>query len=258
MLLAVMAGHDARDPLSLSEDPAVFRRPLERKFKGTRLAWLGNFGCYLQIEPGVMELCRGSFKAFESMGCTVEEVSPDFPMERLWDAWVKLRHWLSANGMQEFYNDPAKRAKLKPEVQWEIIEGGLNLTAREVYAASSARSDWFRALGKLFETYEYLLLPGGQVFPFDAKVHWPRAINGVAMDTYHRWMEVMIPGSMSGGPILNVPVGFSAAGSNQQGLPMGMQIIGKHLADFSVLQLGHAYEQATHWVRDHLPPLLKQ
>src|ERR1700693_1940187 len=124
MLLSVMAGHDARDPLSLSEDPSVFQRPLERNFKGARLAWLGNFGGYLQMEPGVMELCRGSFKAFESIGCTVEEARPDFPMERLWDAWIKLRHWLRASGMQELYNDPSKRAKLKPEVQWEI-EGGL-------------------------------------------------------------------------------------------------------------------------------------
>jgi amidase len=252
MLLSVMAGHDARDPLSLDQDPAVFSQPLERNYKGTRLGWLGNFNGYLQMEPGVMELCRGSFKAFESIGCTVEDARPDFPPEKLWDAWIKLRHWLSASGVQELYNDPAKRAKLKPEVQWEI-QGGLNLTGLEVHAASLARSDWYRSLGKLFERYDYLLLPSAQVFPFDANVHWPKTINGVAMDTYHRWMEVVIPGSMSGGPILNVPVGFSAGG-----LPMGMQIIGRHLADFAVLQLGHAYERATHWVRDHLPTMLKQ
>ena len=251
MLLSVMAGHDARDPLSLDQDPAAFAQPLGHNFKGTRLAWLGNFGGAFQVEPGIMELCRGSFKAFESIGCTVEEARPDFPPERLWDAWVKLRHWLSAGAMLALYNDPAKRAKLKPEVQWEI-EGGLKLTALEIYAASEARSDWYRAVSKLFDKYDYLLLPGGQVFPFDASVHWPTAINGVVMDTYHRWMEVMIPGSMSGGPIINVPVGFS-----HDGLPMGMQIIGKHLADFAVLQLAHAYEQAAPWVRDHLPPLLK-
>jgi amidase len=154
--------------------------------------------------------------------------------------------------MLALYNDEAKRAKLKPEVQWEI-EGGLKLTGLEIYAASEVRSDWFRELGKLFEKYDYLLLPGGQVFPFDATTHWPKTINGVAMDTYHRWMEVMLPGSMSGGPIVNVPVGFSVGG-----LPMGMQIIGKHVADFAVLQVAHAYEQATHWVRGHLPTLLKQ
>jgi amidase len=251
-LLSVMAGHDARDALSLDQDPAVLAQPLGRDFKGTRLGWLGNFGGYLQMEPGVMELCRGSFKTFESIGCTVEEARPDFPPERLWDAWVKLRHWLTAGALLTLYSDPSKRAKLNSEVQWEV-EGGLKLTALEVYAASEARSDWYRALGKLFEKYDYLLLPGGQVFPFDATVHWPKAINGVPMDTYHRWMEVMIPGSMSGGPIINVPVGFS-----HDSLPMGMQVMGRHLADFAVLQFAYAYEQATHWVRDHLPSLLNQ
>jgi amidase len=68
MLLSVMAGHDARDPLSLNEDPSVFTKPLVRDFKGTRLAWLGDWGGYLPMEPGIMELCRGSFKAFESSG----------------------------------------------------------------------------------------------------------------------------------------------------------------------------------------------
>ena len=252
MLLSVMAGHDARAPLSLDQDPAVFAQPLARDFKGTRLGWLGNFGGYLQMEPGVLEVCRSSFKAFEGIGCTVEEARPDYPPEKLWGTWINLRHWLSASGMLALYNDPAKRAKLKPEVQWEI-EGGLKLTGLEVHAASKARSDWYRALGKLFEKYDYLLLPTAQVFPFDATIHWPKAINGVAMDTYHRWMEVVIPGSLSGGPIVSVPVGFSP-----NGLPMGMQIIGRHLADFAVLQLAHAYEQATHWVRDYLPPLLKR
>ncbi len=251
MLLSVMAGHDPRAPLSLDQNPAVFTQSLGRDFKGTRLGWLGNFRGYLQMEPGVLELCRSSFQAFESLGCIVEDARPDFPPERLWDAWIVLRHWLSASGMEELYKDPMKRAKLKPEVQWEI-EGGLKLTGLEVYAASLQRSGWYRALGKLFEKFDYLLLPSAQVFPFDANVHWPKTINGVAMDTYHRWMEVVVPGSMSGGPIINVPVGFNA-----DGLPMGMQIIGKHLADFAALQLAYAYEQATRWVSGHLPPLLQ-
>jgi amidase len=251
MLLSVMAGHDPRAPLSLDEDPAVFARPLARDFKGTRLGWLGNFGGYLQMEPGVMELCRGSFKAFESVGCTVEEARLDYPPEEMWHAWVTLRHWLTASGMSALYNEPAKRARLKPEVLWEI-EGGLKIRGLEVHAASQARSDWYRALGKLYAKFDYLLLPSAQVFPFDATVHWPKRINGVAMDTYHRWMEVVIPGSFGGGPTINVPVGFSASG-----LPMGMQILGKHLADFAVLQLAYVYEQAAPWVRDHLPPLVR-
>ena len=106
---------------------------------------------------------------------------------------------------------------------------------------------------RLFERYEYLLLPSAQVFPFDATTHWPKAMNGKTMDTYHRWMEVVVPGSLAGSPIISMPVGFS-----KDGLPMGMQIIGRRHADFAVLQLAYAYEQATNWVGQRLPPLIKR
>jgi amidase len=252
MLLSVMAGPDARMPLSLNEDPAIFTRNLERDFQGTRIAWLGDFGGYLKIEPGIIELCRAALSTIDATGCKVEEAELGFPPERIWDAWLTLRHWLIAGNLGALYKDPQKRAQMKPEAAWEV-EKGLNLNAREVYQASVARSDCYRAVLKLFDRYEYLALPSAQVFPFEANVHWPKDIGGVTMDTYHRWMEVVILGSLLGFPVINIPVGFSL-----DGLPMGMQIIGKHHADFSVLQLAHAYEQATHWVRDRLPRLLSR
>jgi amidase len=117
--------------------------------------------------------------------------------------------------------------------------------------ASHSRSDWYRALGKLFEQFDFLAIPTAQVFPFDAQVHWPREINGHKMDSYHRWMEVVIGASLGGLPAISVPVGFSPGG-----LPMGMQIIGRNHADLAVLQLAHAYEQVTHLTRDTPPTLL--
>lgn len=251
MLLSVMAGPDSRAPFSIEDNPAQFAEPLKRDFKGTRLGWMGNYNGYLIMEPRILELCESSFKAFESIGCNVESVQPDFPPDKMWQSWVTLRHWRNAGGMRDLYNDPVKRQKLKPEAQWEI-EGGLNLPASDVYTASVARSEWYRAMGKLFETYDYLLLPSAQVFPFDAQTHWPKEINGKKMDTYHRWMEVVIGGSLSGHPVINVPVGFNPAG-----LPMGMQIIGKNHADLAVLQIAYAYEQATNWTSSQLPPLLR-
>ena len=251
MLLSVMAGPDPRAPFSIEQDPAIFAQPLEREFKGTRIGWFGNFDGYLEVQPEILELCRKSFSAFQSLGCHVEPAKPDFDMSKLWDAWLTLRHCLTARGLVDFYNDPVKRAKFKPEIQWEI-EGGLNVTAMEFQHASQVRSAWYHALGQLFQTYDYLLLPSAQVFPFDAQEHWPREINGKKMDTYHRWMEVVIPATMAGLPAISVPVGFGHAG-----LPMGMQVIGKPHADFAVLQLAHAYERTIPWVRDYLPPLLK-
>jgi amidase len=120
-----------------------------------------------------------------------------------------------------------------------------------VWNASVLRSQWYNALLALFEHYDYLVLPSAQIFPFDAREHWPKSIAGKSMDTYHRWMEVVIGASLAGLPVVCVPAGFNA-----QGLPMGLQVIGKPLADFSVLQLANAYDQATQWVKRRLPPAL--
>lgn len=249
-LLAVQAGPDPRAPLSIEQDPAVFAGSLQRDVQDCRLAWLGDWQGYLPLEPGILALCQAAFPHFEAIGCTVEEAQPDFEPERLWQTWLTWRHWLMADILNDFYQDPAKRELLKPEARWEV-EGGLTLSGMDVYRAAKDRSAWYQALRQLFERYDYLLLPTAQVFPFDIDTHWPKSINGKEMDTYHRWMEVVIPGTLSGCPVINVPVGFNAAG-----LPMGMQIIGPHHADLAVLQLAHAYEQASDWVHKRLPPLL--
>jgi amidase len=148
------------------------------------------------------------------------------------------------------YADPGKRALLKPEAQWEV-QGGLQLSAAAVYQASLDRSAWYQALLSLFERYDYLLLPSAQVFPFDAALAWPEVVGGRPMDTYHRWMEVVIGPTLAGLPSMSVPVGFNAAG-----LPTGLQIIGPAQADHAVLQLAYAHEQLTRWVQRRPPPSL--
>jgi amidase len=252
LLLSVMAGFDSRNPASIEQDPGVFLEPLKRDFHGTRIACLGNLGGYLAMEPGVQELCRESFGAFESIGCKIEEVQPDFPPEICWASFVTLRHWLTAGHLGRFYEKTVQREQLKPEVRWEI-EGGLRLSATDVYKASVNRSSFYQVIDRIFKTYDYLLLPSAQVFPFDADVHWPQQIDGKKMDTYHRWMEVCLFATFIGSPAISVPVGF-----NQDGLPMGMQIIGRNFADLAVLQLAFSYEQATQWVDQHPPTLLRQ
>ncbi|CAI8907648.1 amidase [Pseudomonas chlororaphis] len=252
LLLSVQAGADARAPLSITESGAAFTAPLERDFKGTRLGWLGDFNGYLPMEAGLLALCEATFADFESLGCRIEPVQPDFAMPQLWSCWRTLRHWMVAGSLGAAYADPQQRALLKPEARWEV-ENGLTLSASEVFAASVQRSNWYRAISRLFEDFDYLLLPSAQVFPFDKTLAWPQSINGVAMDTYHRWMEVVIPGTLSGCPVANVQAGF-----NKDGLPMGLQIIGKHQADFAVLQLAHAYEQASRWFQRCPSPLLQE
>jgi len=250
-LLATMAGFDARDPLSISEDPAVFATALACPGRDLRIGWLGDFDGYLPMETGVLALCHNALDTFSSLGCQVAEAGIGFEPQRLWQCWLVLRNWLVAARMAPLYHDTRTRDLLKPELVWEI-EQGLGLDAMQVAAASAVRGDWYRQLLSLFERYDFLVLPSAQLFPFDADTHWPRQIGTRRMDTYHRWMEVVVAGSLSACPVINVPAGFSAAG-----LPMGLQIIAPMRQELRLLQLANAYEQASGWTLGRQPPLLR-
>jgi amidase len=250
MLLSVQAGYDSRVPLSTSGDGSTFQRRLETDLKGKRIAWSGDFRGYLPYEPGVLEVCRSALKVFESMGCVVEEAQPDYSIDAVWRAWLKLRAWQTGESLLAYYNDPAKRALMKPEAIFEI-ESGLALTAYDVSAASVVRTEWYQAARRFFEKYDYFVLPTAQLFPFDVNLHWPQEIAGKRMETYHEWMKVVLPITMSGCPALAVPAGFGA-----QGLPMGIQIVGPNHAELACLQLAYAYDTATNWSAKRLPALL--
>ncbi|MFD7134334.1 amidase [Streptomyces sp. NPDC059894] len=249
-LLSVMAGPDAGAPLAVDGDSSAFTRSLQRNFRGTRIAWVGDWNGHLATEPGLLDLCETSFAAFESIGCGVDSALPSYDPDKIWDTFLTWRWWGNAGAGYDYYTDPARRKLLKPEAVWEI-ERGLELSGLDVSRAAAARTDLYAAVQKLFETYDFILAPSAQVFPFGKKVHWPTEIAGRAMDTYHRWMETAACWSLTGLPALGMPVGFS-----RQGLPMGVQLIGKHHADLAVLQLAHAYEQATGWVAKRPPSLI--
>jgi amidase len=252
MLLAVQAGYDDRVPMSMDENPAIFQGPLEKNFKGARIAWAGDFKGYLPYEPGVLDVCKKALKTFEAMGCVIEEAQPDYSIDAVWRAWLKLRAWQNGGTLLPYYNDPAKRALLKPEAVFEV-ESGLKLSAFDITAASLVRTEWYQAVRRFFEKYDFLIAPTAQTFPFDADMHWPKEIAGRKMETYHEWMKGVLPITMAGCPALAAPAGFS-----DQGLPMGIQIVAANHAELSCLQLAHAYDAATNWASRRLPPLLKQ
>lgn len=250
LLLSVQAGFDARLPLTRrSEPPQDWTAQLQRDCKGLRIGWLGDLGGHLPTEPGLLQTCRAALQHFTAAGCTVEEAVPQFDFERLWRAWIDLRSFSVAGANAALYNDPAKRALLKPEAVWEI-ERGLALPAMAVYDAARVRSAWYETLRRLFDSYDFLVLPSAQVFPFDAALDWPHVVDGREMDTYHRWMQTVVPATMAGLPALAAPAGFGP-----QGLPAGLQIIGPAQADLAVLQIGHAYDQASGLSRVRSPLL---
>ncbi|WP_226341243.1 amidase [Gemmobacter serpentinus] len=245
--LSVLAGENPEVPFPVQ--PMDYAAHLDMDVKGKRIGWLGDWGGAYPCEPGILETCRAGLAVLEDQGAIVEELAPPFPAERLWQAWITLRGFLNAGSKGALREDPAKWAQLKPETQWEI-EQGLNLTPMQVYRASETRSRWYARAAKLLARYDALVMPAAQVWPFPADWRWPQVINGRAMDTYHRWMEIVIPVSLIGLPSLAVPCGFGAAG-----LPTGMQIIGRFGADAQILAMGAQYHQATRWP-ERQPPAL--
>lgn len=243
LLLSVQAGPDKRAPFALPDDPAIFAQPLDRDWKGKRIGWLGDLGGALPMEAGIMQTCEQALAAFRTIGMNVEGARLSEDADAMWRTAVTLRHWSVGADLQGYYDDPAKRKLLKPEAIWEV-EGGMALTGPQLVKASEGRTRIFEAFRKAFETYDFLALPAAQVFPFDVEQHWPRTIAGVEMDSYHRWMEVTLPPTMAGLPVLAIPAGFGGAAR----LPIGIQLIGSRNADLAVLQLGHAYEKASPWI----------
>jgi amidase len=250
MLLSVQAGFDARAPLSMEGDGTASRAPLERNFKGKRIAWVGDFSGYTPYEPGVLDVCKAALKTFESVGCVVEEAQPNYPLDAVWQAVLRIRGWQQGGALLAFYNDPAKRALLKPEAIYEI-EYGMKQSAYDITAASVVRSEWYQAVRRFLERYDYFIVPTAQLFPFDVDLHWPQEIAGKKMETYHEWMKAVLLVSMSGCPSLAVPAGF---GNNS--LPIGLQIIAQDHREVDCLQLAYAYTMAANWTNSHLPALL--
>jgi ureidomalonase len=237
-LLAVLAD-PSRRPAGLLDGPVA----------GTRVAWVGDLGGRLAMEPGVLELGRGAADALVGLGCVVEEHVPAFDFDELWDAFLVWRG-LHALELAPLHADPALRAQLKPAIVWEI-DRGLEFTALDVSRAVAVRQRWIEAVGALFDRYDAVLAPSTQVFPFDVATPWPEVVGGRRMDTYHRWMETVMPWSMAGTPVLGMPAGF-----DPRGLPTGVQLVGPAGADHAVLRLGRAYEDATQWVTRHPPALV--
>jgi amidase len=246
-LLLVQAGENPEVPFPRAVPDVL--TGLDRGVKGARIGWLGDWGGAYAMEPGILDLCEGALRGLEELGAVVEPLAPPFPAEKLWSSWVTLRAMLNAGGKRALAEDPAKRAKTKPETLWEI-EQGLGLSAQAVHEASVIRSRWFAHAARMFQRYDAVVLPTAQVWPFPADWRWPQQIAGRAMDTYHRWMEVVVPASLIGLPALSVAVGFGA-----EGQPSGMQIIGRSGDDAGVLAIGQAWHRATDWP-GRRPPLV--
>jgi amidase len=242
--LSAIAGPDPRAPLSIEEPGSAFAKPLERDFHGVRVAWSRDLGG-LPVDSRVTAALDAQRNVFEQMGIIVEESEPD-----LSDADEVFRA-LRAYNFELNYGELLKnnRAKLKDTVIWNIEEGA-RLTGPQLGRAEVKRTELYHRARRFMEQYAFLLAPVAQVLPFDVSQPYVTEIEGQPMQTYLDWMRSCYWITVTGLPSISIPCGFSA-----EGLPVGLQIVGRHHDDFGVLQLAHAFEERTQFWKAR-PPVL--
>ena len=240
LMLSAIAGPDPRSPISIAETGSLFSGSLDRDFKNVKLAWSSNLG-ELPVDSKITKVLADQRHVFDDIGCIVEEGQPDFSdaddIFKVWRAW---KYELNFSGLLEKH-----RHLMKDTVIWNIEEGR-KLTGPQIGKAEVQRTELYHRVRKFMETYEFLICPVAQAPPFDVKQPWVEEIDGVKMNTYIDWMRSCYYITVTGLPAISVPCGFTP-----QGLPVGIQIVGRHNDDLGVLQLAYAFEKETQLWKRH-------
>jgi amidase len=234
LFLSAIAGPDPKSPLSIAEDPARFRAPLARSFTGTRVAWWNGLGG-IPFEPEIRRVVESCRTVFADLGCVIEQAEPDFT--GVDEAFPTLR--FTQNHAQYAPLIRQNPEWVKDAIKFEVAQAE-RFTGADIGRAMARQARMFEQSREFFERYEYFLLPVTQVAPFDVNVPYPTQIAGTPMSTYIDWMRSCWYITFMSNPAASVPAGFTPTG-----LPVGLQIVGRHRGDWSVLQLAYAFEQAT-------------
>ena len=234
LLLSVLAGPDPSSPISISESGERFADPLHRDFGGTRIAFSADFGG-LPMDPRVCAALEAQRHVFSEIGCEIDETAPE--LSPAYEAFQTLRAVAVAQTRGPLLED--HRSQMKDTAVWNI-ERGLALTGEELARAERLRVVAFQRMKAFMDRYEFLVVPVNQVPPFSVDVPYPTEIAGVPMETYIDWMKSCYYITVTGHPAISVPCGFTP-----EGLPVGVQIVGRYRDEFGVLQLARAFEEAT-------------
>jgi amidase len=242
--LSALAGPDLRVPISLDAPGAVFTEPLPLALDGLRVAWAPDLGGRVAVDPAVTEVLMAQLGVFRDLGARVDEDCPDLTDAD--EVFGTLRAWLFE---QAHLEKSRKHPELvKESIRWNA-EMGAKLTGADLARAEVAHTKLYERMVAFFERCDVLLAPTTQVLPFPVELEYPTEIGGVPQENYLEWMRSCTLLSPTGCPALSVPGGFTP-----DGLPVGLQIIGPPRADRRVLEVGHAFEQATRF-GDRRPPL---
>ena len=245
LMLSAIAGPDPRSPIAIDQPASIFTQPLDREFAGVRVAWSPTLGG-LPVDSRVTETLEKQRHVFADLGCVVEDASPDLSgADEVFQTLRAINFELGYGTLMDQHRD-----RMKETIIWNV-ERGRRLTGPDLARAEGLHTQIFERVRTFFETHEFLLAPVNQVPPFDLEIEYPTSINGVEMSTYIDWMQSCSFITVTGHPTISVPAGFT-----DDGLPVGLQIIGRHRDEVGVLQLAYAFEQATQFHRVR-PPVVE-
>ncbi len=254
MLLQTQSGYSPNAPFSIAS--SAYSMPATGHFslKNQRIAWLGDLNGHLSTEAGVLDSCSAALQRMADAGAVVSPCALGMPPDQVWQAWLTWRYALVGARIAPHLIKSSNREKIKPEALWEY-DRSLHLKGTDLMRASATRTSFYQAMLQLFEHHDFLALPAVQMWPFPIEQRWPTEMvtaNGTrSMDTYHRWMECTIYATFAGLPAISLPCGFNA-----QGLPMGVQIIGKPQGDLGLLALSAAYEATAQDILQRRPNVI--
>ena len=235
-LLDEMVGSDIKDNYSFNLNGAFKNQQLDEKdFINIKIGWLSNMSSNYKIENKILDICEIQLKKLEDLNIKIEKLKPDFDHDALWSSWIVFRS-------KSIYEDTlAMNIKdintMTYQAIWEY-NNGKKISDEKLQIAKDQKNKCYEQIENIFKNYDFLALPSAQIFPFDKNLQFPKKINTFELDTYHRWLEVFILSSLLELPTITVPVGF-----NEEGIPMGMQIIGKKKSDLKLFAFAKKYEE---------------
>jgi amidase len=203
-----------------------YRADLARDFRGVRIAWFKDMGG-IPFERPVLDAVNAQRRVFEDLGCIVEDAEPDWT--GVWESYDTLRAW----GFAAKHAEHVRRhgALVKETIRWEV-ERGLRLSPADFEGASAQRAAAIERMRAFMRRYDYFIAPTAQVLPFDVNQPYPAEVAGVKMQTYTEWQKSCMLISCLENPAISMPCGPG----------VGLQIVGRHRDEWSLLQLARAFE----------------
>ena len=235
ILLDEIVGRNPVDKFSFDLDSSFKKQKIsEKEFSSFKIGWLSNMNGDYIVEKDILEICEAKLKDLEKINLKVEALKPKINTNILWKSWTTLR-------AKSIYEDTLAMNisdinSMTYQAIWEYNKGK-EIKFEDLKLALDHKQQCLNQINLIFEKFDFLVLPSAQIFPFDKNLQFPKNINGKMLDTYHRWLEVFILSSLLELPSVTIPVGF-----NKDGMPMGMQIVGKNKDDLKLFSFASKYE----------------